>query len=193
MKKKTTLLLAILATICTSCKPPLLFLPDETEQYGERQELVFTHLWQRGDPYYKKVNDMIKAFNDTDIAKELNVYVKGDGTNFWDYWTKVNLSISGGSAPDIFIHEVSSMPTRIGHLLNLTEMYNQDVINERETLDSNEMFFESQIKDICVYSKNKTDMHAWPFSATVRVVYYNIPSLIRFEQTAKKQMAATDI
>lgn len=173
MKKNSILLFAILATVCSSCKPPLLFLPDETEQYGERQELIFTHLWQRGDPYYMKINNMIKDFNESDVAKALNIYVKGDGTNFWDYWTKVNLSISGGSAPDIFIHEVSSMPTRINHLLNLTEMHNQDVEANRETLDSNEMFFESQINDICVYSQNKTDMHAWPFSATVRVVYYN--------------------
>ena len=174
MKKRSTLLFITLATICSSCKPPLIFLPDdETVNYENRQELIFTHLWQRGDPYYKKVNDLIKAFNETEIAQELNVYVKGDGTNFWDYWTKVNLSISGGSAPDIFIHEVSSMPTRIRQLLNLSEMYRQDVEKGRETLDSNEMFFESQINDICVYSENKEDLFAWPFSATVRVVYYN--------------------
>ena len=136
MKKRSTLLFITLATICSSCKPPLIFLPDdETVNYENRQELIFTHLWQRGDPYYKKVNDLIKAFNESEIAQKLNVYVKGDGTNFWDYWTKVNLSISGGSAPDIFIHEVSSMPTRIRQLLNLYEMYRQDVEKERETLD----------------------------------------------------------
>ena len=173
MKKKFTLLFITLATLCSSCKPPLLFLPEENNEYETRQQLIFTHLWQRGDPYYKKVNDMIKTFNDSEIAQELNVYVKGDGTNFWDYWTKVNLSISGGSAPDIFIHEVSSMPTRIRHLLNLTEMYEEDVELGNETLNSNEMFFESQINDICVYSENKTDMYAWPFSSTVRFVYYN--------------------
>ena len=174
MKKRMFLLGVTLATICTSCKPPLLFLPEEENMnYENRQTLLFTHLWQRGDPYYKKVNDLIKAFNESDIAKELNVYVKGDGTNFWDYWTKVNLSISGGSAPDIFIHEVSSMPTRRNHLLNLTDMYRDDIRRNKETLNAYEMFFDSQIKDICVYSENQLDMYAWPFSATVRVVYYN--------------------
>ncbi len=175
-KMKKVLLMGITAlTLCTACKPPLWFIEEEEnkDQYKDRQQLVFTHLWQRGSANYKDINNLITNFNNSDIAKELNIFVKGDGTNFWDYWTKVNLSISGGSAPDIFIHEVSSMPTRQKQLLNLSEMYRQDIANERDTLDAHEMFFESQINDIDKYSENKEDLHAWPFSATVRVVYYN--------------------
>lgn len=177
MKKKFATILAfgMAITSLSSCKPPLWFIKDDQNitQYKDRQQLVFTHLWQRGSTDYPAVNAMIKKFNESDIAKELNVYVKGDGINFWDYWDKVNLSISGGSAPDIFIHAISSSPTRMKQTLNLTSMYNDDVANNRDTLDANEMFFESQIEDIARYSSNQKDLYAWPFSSTVRVVYYN--------------------
>ena len=122
--------------------------------------------------HYWRNNDMIEEFNESEIAEELNVYVRGNGINFWDYWEKVNLSISGGNAPDIFLHAVSSTPLRLSHLLDLTEMYEDDVANGRETLDANEMFFESQINDIARYDENN-HMRAWPFSATVRAVFYN--------------------
>lgn len=173
LQKSLILFLSVLSL--SSCKPPLWFIKDDSNSssYKDRQQLVFTHLWQRGSKDYSSINDMIKKFNESDIAKELNVYVKGDGINFWDYWDKVNLSISAGSAPDIFIHTISNAPTRINQTLNLTKMYEDDVNNSRDTLDANEMFFESQIDDIAKYSDNKKDMHAWPFSSTVRVIYYN--------------------
>lgn len=177
MKRKVAGLLTVLlcTTLLTSCKPPLWFIKDDTgsSNYKDRQQLVFTHLWQRGSANYTDVNNMIKKFNESNIAKELNVFVKGDGINFWDYWSKVDLAISGGSSPDIFIHAVSSAPTRLNQMLNLTKMYQDDIANERESLDANEMFFPSQINDIAKYSSNGTDMHAWPFSSTVRVIYYN--------------------
>lgn len=174
-KKLISTLLLGCSLLLTSCKPPLWFIEDDGggSQYKDRQQLVFTHLWQRGSTNYTEINNLIKAFNETEAAKELNVYVKGDGINFWDYWTKVDLSISGGSAPDIFIHAVSSTPTRINQLLNLTEMHQKDVDNGRETLDEHEMFFPSQINDIARYANDGTSMYAWPFSSTVRVIYYN--------------------
>lgn len=176
MKSKKSYLFYILSFISltiASCSPPLWFLKDQGgTTYTDRQQLVFTHMWQRGNADYEMINDMIEKFNESEIAEELNVYVRGNGINFWDYWEKVNLSISGGNAPDIFLHAVSSTPLRLSHLLDLTEMYEDDVANGRETLDANEMFFESQINDIARYDENN-HMRAWPFSATVRAVYYN--------------------
>lgn len=174
-KKKMGLFsLLVCTTLLSACKPPLWFIEDDTnsKEYKDRQQLVFAHQWQRGSANYNDFNNLIKTFNDSDIAKELNVYIKGDGINFWDYWDKVNLSISGGKAPDIFIHAVSSTPTRLNLLLNLTDMYEEDVRNNRETLNANEMFFESQVHDIARYSEDN-DLYAWPFSSTVRVIYYN--------------------
>ena len=177
MKKilKRSLTILVSSLMLTSCTPPLWFIKDDTgsNNYKDRQQLVFTHLWQRGSTNYTEINNLIKKFNESDIAKELNVYVKGDGINFWDYWTKVDLSISGGNAPDIFIHAVSSTPTRINQLLNLTDMHDDDVANGRDTLDENKMFFPSQINDISRYAPDGKSMHAWPFSSTVRVIYYN--------------------
>lgn len=176
MKSKKSYLFYISSFISltiASCSPPLWFLKDQGgTTYTDRQQLVFTHMWQRGNADYEMINDMIEKFNESEIAEELNVYVRGNGINFWDYWEKVNLSISGGNAPDIFLHAVSSTPLRLSHLLDLTEMYEDDVANGRETLDANEMFFESQINDISRYDENN-HMRAWPFSATVRAVYYN--------------------
>ena len=52
-------------------------------------------------------------------------------------------------------------------------MHDDDVANGRDTLDENEMFFPSQINDISRYAPDGKSMHAWPFSSTVRVIYYN--------------------
>lgn len=173
MKKRLWMALAVTISFLSACTPPTWFISKENNgAYADRQQLVFTHLWQRGATGYKEINGLINEFNESEIAKELNVFVKGDGINFWDYWDKVNLSISGGSAPDIFIHAVSSTPTRLPYLLDLTDMYESDVESSRETLNSEEMFYPSQIGDITRYAMNG-HMYAWPFSATVRVVYYN--------------------
>lgn len=173
-KKVKGIFLCLLgALFITACKPPLWFIDQEdNSQYGERQQIIFTHLWQKGADYYTEINNMIKKFNESEEAKKLNVFVKGNGINFWDYWDKVNNSISGGQAPDIYIHAVSTAPTRLKYNLDLTNMYEDDVKNNRSTLDANEMFFKSQINDIAKYSDNG-HMYSWPFSATVRVVYYN--------------------
>jgi len=161
----------LMALSLSSCVPPLWFISDAGASYGTRQKLTFMNLSQRGSTYYQDLSDFIDSFNETDIAKSLNVYVKGEGINFWDYWDKVNLSISGGAAPDIYLQAVSTIPTRKKYLLNLTKMYKADVEAGRDSLDANEMFSPSQINDISRYYDG--DMDAWPFSATVRVVYYN--------------------
>jgi len=173
MKKLKFVIALLVGTLgLTSCSPPLWFMETEDiSDYSGRQQLIFDHLWQRGADYYNEVNDLINSFNESDIAKELNVYVKGNGINFWDYWDKVNLSISGGTSPDIYIHCISSVPTRLKNLLNLDSMYEYDVENGIDSLNSRDMFFDSQISDISKYSNN--EMYAWPFSSTVRVVYYN--------------------
>jgi ABC-type glycerol-3-phosphate transport system substrate-binding protein len=106
----------LMALSLSSCVPPLWFISDAGASYGTRQKLTFMNLSQRGSTYYQDLSDFIDSFNDTDIAKSLNVYVKGEGINFWDYWDKVNLSISGGDAPDIYLQAVSTTPTRKKYL-----------------------------------------------------------------------------
>lgn len=174
MKKvfiKSSLLL--LPLLLSSCTPPLWFIEKEdSADYGERQQLTFYHLWQRGATGYNDVNNLIKEFNASDAAKKYNVYVKGNGVNFWDYWDKVNLAISGGTAPDIYLHTVSDVALRSRYDLDLTAMYEGDVARGEESLDANELFFQTQINDISKYNKDG-HMTAWPFSATVRLIYYN--------------------
>lgn len=174
MKKKSTAFLGLLGGIVlASCKPPLWFIPkDDAADYGERQQLIFYHQWQRGATGYAEINGIIKEFNASDIAKKYNVAIKGNGVNFWDYWDKVNLAISGGSAPDIYLHTVSDAPLRARYNLDLTAMEEEDVAKGIETLKAEDMFFPTQISDIAKYDENN-HMKAWPFSATVRVVYYN--------------------
>lgn len=174
MKKKSTALLSLLGGIVlASCKPPLWFIPkDDVVDYGERQQLIFYHQWQRGATGYAEINGLIKEFNASDVAKKYNVAIKGNGVNFWDYWDKVNLAISGGSAPDIYLHTVSDAPLRARYNLDLTAMEEEDVAKGIETLKAEDMFFPTQISDIAKYDENN-HMKAWPFSATVRVVYYN--------------------
>ena len=165
--------LLLLPLLLSSCTPPLWFIEKEDPtDYGERQQLTFYHLWQRGATGYNDINNLIKEFNASEAAKKYNVYVKGNGVNFWDYWDKVNLAISGGTAPDIYLHTVSDVALRSRYDLDLTAMYEDDLSKNIESLDANELFFQTQINDISKYSKDG-HMTAWPFSATVRLIYYN--------------------
>ncbi len=175
MKKTSLIKLSLLfvPAFLSSCTPPLWFIDkDDDGSYSERQQLSFYHLWQRGATGYSDINNLIKSFNESDVAKKYNVYVKGNGVNFWDYWDKVNLAISGGTAPDIFLHTISDAPLRSRYDLDLTSMYEEDVAKGIDTLDPNEIFFASQINDIARYN-DEGHLKAWPFSATVRLVYYN--------------------
>ena len=139
MNRKATLRLGLLflPALLSSCTPPLWFIEKEdTTDYSERQKLTFYHLWQRGATGYTEINDLIKEFNKSEAATKYNVYVQGNGVNFWDYWDKVNLAISGGTAPDIYLHTVSDAPLRAKYDLDLTSMYEEDVMEGIESIDT---------------------------------------------------------
>ena len=124
-KKLISTLLLGCSLLLTSCKPPLWFIEDDGggNQYKDRQQLVFTHLWQRGSTNYTEINNLIKAFNETEAAKELNVYVKGDGINFWDYWTKVDLSILRNATYEILFDRNIPKAVAINEAVELAKIY----------------------------------------------------------------------
>ena len=169
---KKILSILFFSIACSACTPPLWFIPNDQPEYPDRENLIFNHQWQRGNTGYTKITSLITQFNESDIATELNIAIKGNGINFWDYWDKTNLSLQGGTGPDIYMHTVQDVATRQTYNLDLDEMYQADIDAGRDTLKAEDIFYHNQIEDIKKYVDGD-GMYAWPLSSTVRAVYYN--------------------
>lgn len=174
MKNKFKLigLLSTFSILATACTPPLWFIDNDQPQYANRETLVFNHQWQRGAVGFREVNDVITKFNESEEAKRLNVAVKGNGINFWDYWDKTDLSLHGGTGPDIYLHTVQNLAVREKYNLNLNEMYQKDVDAGKESLNAATLFYPNQLADLQRFTEGD-GLYGWPFSATVRAIYYN--------------------
>jgi hypothetical protein len=73
--------------------PPLVAIDSSTDTTVDcttRETLNFYHLFPRGDSGFPMINGIISAFNASEEAAELSVCVKGNGVNFWDYWSRVH-------------------------------------------------------------------------------------------------------
>lgn len=154
--------------------PPLVAIDssvDNTVDCTTRETLNFYHLFPRGDSGYPMINGIISAFNASEAAAELEVCIKGNGVNFWDYWSRVDNSISGNTAPDIFLHTLddSVFRARNGKLLNIDEMVAADLAASRDTLIPDDVFYPLQL----AAGSYEGNLYALPWSTTVRAVYYN--------------------
>ena len=137
----------------------------------DRQELNFYHLFPRGDGGYATIVRIINAFNASPEASAAGVCVKGNGVNFWDYWSRVDNALSTNTAPDIFLHQLdeSAFRAKNNQLLNLTDMHAIDVNQSLPTFDFDNDFYPAQL-NTATFEDN---LYALPWSTTVRVVYYN--------------------
>lgn len=180
MKKIYNLIIVILlAFVLSACSikllPPIVNWDGDgtsnNTDYSNREKLSFYHLWARGDKSYSLILKLINEFNDSEVAEKANVYVVGSGINFWDYWTKVDNLISGGTPPDIFLNALDQTLYRASakRLLSVTKMYNEDVANNNVSLNPFEDFASSQL-EVATYNEN---LYALPWSSTVRLIYYN--------------------
>ncbi|MBM3909713.1 MAG: extracellular solute-binding protein, partial [Firmicutes bacterium] len=184
MKKPSQILaLSLLSTVLAGCSWIRLVPPqvDWDNQWGsevpaiipcdDRQELNFYHLFPRGDAGFATIARIINAFNSSDEASDAGVCIKGNGVNFWDYWSRVDNALSTNTAPDIFLHQLdeSSFRAKNNQLLNLSAMLEQDLVEAIPTFDFAEDFYPSQLQTATF----EDDIYALPWSTTVRVVYYN--------------------
>jgi len=139
----------------------------EKEDIGDRTEINFWNISPVGSESYSGMRRIIRDFNESQDA----YFVRSTGINFWDYWDRVNVAIASGNAPDVALHTIDNVVLRAsnGALYNITELIEADIAAGRETI-AVENYLENQL-DVAAYDGN---LYALPFSATTRVLYYNL-------------------
>jgi multiple sugar transport system substrate-binding protein len=123
--------------------------------------VTFWHTTPMGDPGYKAISQLVNDFN----KSQDEVFVKQVGYSFWDYWDKLNIVTAGGNGPDLGLNTIDNSISRAeaGIIYNL-----QDLI-DRDNFDTSK-FYQNQID----FGSYDGDIYALPFTATTRVLYYNL-------------------
>lgn len=131
----------------------------------DRIEIDFWHMSPVGADGFTEMRQIITNFNES----QDEVFVKGTGFSFWDYWDKINIAISSRTAPDIGFHTIDDMILRAesGVLYNLSEL--NDSASEETAIELDQ--FRTNQLDFLTYNE---DLYALPFTATTRVLYYNL-------------------
>lgn len=129
----------------------------------DRIVIDFWHMSPVGSESYSQTKAIINAYNDSQDT----YYVKGTGFSFWDYWDKINVAVSSRTAPDLGLSTIDDVVSRAeaGVLYNISDLLSDDV----NGLDLTQ-FYQSQL-DFATYDG---DLYALPFTATTRVLYYNL-------------------
>jgi multiple sugar transport system substrate-binding protein len=154
MKKLTLLLIAIVAaSSLLACK----------ESTSDRIVIDFWHMSPIGSESYTPTRQLINRFNDS----QDKYLVKGTGFSFWDYWDKINVAISSRTAPDVGLSTLDDVVSRAraGVLYNISELN----IADGSPIDLSE-FYVNQLE----FATYQESLFALPFTATTRVLYYNI-------------------
>lgn len=137
------------------------------EDIGDRVEIEFWHQSPVGSDSYSGMRSVIREFNES----QDEYFVRGTGINFWDYWDKVNIAIASGNAPDLGYHTLDNVILRAQNdaLYNISDLIAEDIENGVDTIDLN-VFNENQLE----FATYEDDLYALPFSATVRMLFYNL-------------------
>ena len=132
---------------------------------GDKTVIDFWHMSPVGSTSFSGMKAIISDFNDS----QDEYFVKGTGFSFWDYWDKINVAIASRTAPDLGLSTIDDVEARArsGALYNITELMEADTSENK--LDLTE-FRQSQL-DFATY---QGDLWAMPFSATTRVLFYNL-------------------
>lgn len=157
MKKFWTILLVLpLLFFITACGDP--------EMEG-KIVIDFWHMSPVGSPSFTPMKQIINHYNN----QSDKYYVRATGFSFWDYWDKLNIAISSRTTPDVGLSTIDDVVARAsGNVLyNISELIEADTSDNN--IDLNE-FRQSQL-DFATYNG---DLYALPFSATARVLYYNL-------------------
>lgn len=154
MKKITvSLCLVMLGVLLVGCKGGS----------TDRITIDFWHMSPVGSESFSATKQIINDFNE---SQELYT-VKGTGFGFWDYWDKIAVAISSKTAPDIGFSTIDDVPIRAeaGVLYNISDLMEADP----DGIEINQLY-QSQL-DFATY---EGDLFALPFTATTRVLYYNL-------------------
>ena len=126
--------------------------------------ITFWHIWPVGDPAYSSIRSLVTEFNE----QQDEYVVKATGYSFWDHIEKIRMALSTNMMPNVSIFTIDDVYQRATNnkLLNISELMANDP-NHGIDMDD---FFENQIK----FSTYEGNLYALPFSATTRLLYYNL-------------------
>jgi len=135
------------------------------EDTGDKIVIDFWHMSPVGSTSFSGMKSIITDFNES----QDEYFVRGTGFSFWDYWDKINVAIASRTAPDIGLSTIDDVEARAvsGALYNISELIEADTSDNNIDLSE---FRQSQL-DFATY---QGDLYAMPFSATTRVLYYNL-------------------
>lgn len=154
MKKLFSLLLVFLFSVT------LVACNGDDEGKG-KITITFWHTTPMGDPGYAEISKLVKEFNES----QDEIYVKHVGYSFWDYWDKLDIVVAGGKAPDIGLNTLDDAKSRA----MAGQIYNLQPLIERDNFDTS-VFYDNQLE----FGTYNGDLYAFPFTATTRVLYYNL-------------------
>ncbi|MDD3957529.1 MAG: extracellular solute-binding protein [Candidatus Izemoplasmatales bacterium] len=129
----------------------------------DRIEITFWHMSPVGSASFSDTRRIITEFNQSQDV----YFVKGTGFSFWDYWDKIAVAISSRTAPDIGLSTIDDVPIRAeaGVLYNLSELIEADP----DGIEIDQLY-DSQLS----FATYDGHLYALPFTATTRVLYYNL-------------------
>ncbi len=117
-------------------------------------------IYPSSDPYTPKHQIYIDQF----LAKNKNIKIVHQGTNFWDYFTKLKTAQAGGDIIDVYWQDIVSVKFRA----------------KNEVAANLKQFIQADKTDMSQWTKNDIDtvsyqngIYAMVFSSDSRVLYYN--------------------
>lgn len=154
MKRILTLLV-----ILFSC-----FLIASCGKKEDKTTITFWHIWPVGNPAFTSIKNIVSDFNE----QQDEYVVKATGYSFWDHIEKIRMALSTNMMPNLGIFTIDDVYHRASNnkLLNISELMAND---PNHGIDM-ENFFPNQIE----FSKYNGQLYAFPFSATTRLLYYNL-------------------
>lgn len=130
------------------------------EAIGEKTKFVYWTIYPATDPYTPKHQAYIDKF----VADNPEIEIVHQGTNFWDYFTKLKTAQAGGDVIDVYWHDIVSVKFRAKNKVaaNLKPYLERDNIDMSQWTEN----------DIDTVSFNK-GIYAMVFSSDSRILYYN--------------------
>lgn len=126
----------------------------------EDVEIDFWHMYTDGPMAEEVIPGLIEDFEE----EHPHITVNQLGTNFFDYWTKLNTAIAGNVAPDLAMNDSSTVPSRAanGVLVPLNSFIEED------NFDTDKFY--PVLMDAMEY---EDEYYGLANDTDVRVLYYN--------------------
>lgn len=132
----------------------------EAQTAGNKTRITYWSIYPSTDPYTPKHQEYVDKFT----AENQDIEIVHQGTNFWDYFTKLKTAQAGGDTVDVYWQDIVSVKFRAKN--NVAA--NLSPFIQRYKVDMSQ-WTENDI-DTVSYGKG---IYAMIFSSDSRIMYYN--------------------